>query len=248
MTGERTRTALVLGGTGVVGAAVLKELARREIKAAFGFHVSGDKAKALVAEYGHTAFAIDLADAAAMCAALEAQPTPDVVIHCAGVSASQSLVELDVPTLQRAVAVNVQSALLVTQWLARRHVAAGSATAGSATAGSATRHVVLVGGLDRTQSLPLPVGFAATQGALNALTMALGHELGPKGVFVNLVALGVLEGGLSRELVSQRIKEYETFSALRRRGTADEAAKVITWLALENTYIQGKVLSVNGGI
>jgi 3-oxoacyl-[acyl-carrier protein] reductase len=231
------KTALVLGGTGVVGAAVLKELARREVTAAFGFHASGDKAKALATEYGHTAFAIDLADAAATRVALDAQATPDVVIHCAGVAASQPMIELDVTTWQRAVAVNVQSAMLVIQWLAQRHKT-----------GEPARHVVLVGGLDRAQSLPLPAGFAATQGALNALTMALGHELGPKGVFVNLVALGVLEGGLSRELVSKRIKEYETFSALRRRGTADEAAKVITWLALENTYIQGKVLSVNGGI
>ncbi len=148
------------------------------------------------------------------------------------------MIELDIATWQRAVAVNVQSAMMIVQWLAQRH--AGETRR--------FRHVVLVGGLDRTQSLPLPAGFAATQGALNALTMALGHELGPKGVFVNLVALGVLDGGLSRELMSQRVKEYEMFSALRRRGTADEAAKVITWLALENTYIQGKVLSVNGGI
>jgi len=237
--GQAAKTALVLGGTGVVGSAVLKELARREIKAAFGFHASGDKAKALAAEYGHTAFAIDLADAAATRAALDAQPTPDVVIHCAGVAASQSMIELDIATWQRAVAVNVQSALLVAQWLASRH---------GASEATSSRHLVLVGALDRTQSLPLPVGFAATQGALSAMTMALGHELGPKGVFVNLVALGVLDSGLSRELMSQRVKEYETFSALRRRGTADEAAKMITWLALENTYIQGKVLSVNGGI
>ncbi len=239
MTNETAKTALVLGGTGVVGSAVLKELARREIKAAFGFHASGDKAKALAAEYGHTPFAVDLADAAATRAALDGQATPDVVIHCAGVAASQPMIELDIATWQRAVAVNVQSAMMIVQWLAQRHAAAETRR---------FRHVVLVGGLDRTQSLPLPAGFAATQGALNALTMALGHELGPKGVFVNLVALGVLDGGLSRELMSQRVKEYEMFSALRRRGTADEAAKVITWLALENTYIQGKVLSVNGGI
>ena len=47
---------------------------------------------------------------------------------------------------------------------------------------------------------------------------------------------------------ARRRKDYETFSALRRPGTADEAAKAIVWLALENTFIQGKVIPVNGGI
>jgi 3-oxoacyl-[acyl-carrier protein] reductase len=53
---------------------------------------------------------------------------------------------------------------------------------------------------------------------------------------------------LSKDLATRRRKDYETYSALRRRGTPDEAAKTIAWLALENTFIQGKVISVNGGI
>jgi len=232
--------ALVLGGTGTVGSAVLKELARRGVRTAFSFHASADKAKALAAEHGQTAFAIDLADAASTRAALDGQPTPDVVIHCAGVSAPQPLVELEPGDWQRAAAINVQSALLVSQWLAKRHQ--------QDKPDGKRRHIVLVGGLDRTQSLPLPASFAATQGALSALAMALGHELGPAGIHVNLVALGVLEGGVSRDLANRRRKEYETFSALRRVGTTDEAARVIAWLALENTYIQGKVISANGGI
>ncbi len=238
-------TALVLGGTGTVGSAVLEELARRSVRATFAFHASADKAKVLAAEHGHTAFAVDLADPVGTRAALDAAfpaAAPDIVIHCAGVSASQPLIELDIANWQHAAAVNVQSALIVGQWLARRHQQDAGKDAGK------RRHLVLVGGLDRTQSLPLPASFAATQGALSALTMALGHELGPAGIHVNLVALGVLEGGISRDLANRRRKDYETFSALRRMGTPDEAARVIVWLGLENTYIQGKVISVNGGI
>jgi len=230
-------TAVVLGGTGTVGSAVLAELARRGVRAAFSYHASVDRATALAAEHGHAAFEIDLADAVATRRALDALPTPALVIHCAGVSASMPLVEVDAAAWQRAAAINVQSALLAVQWLASRH-----------RAGDPQRSVVLVGGLDRTQSLPLPACFAATQGALSALAMALGHELGPQGILVNLVALGVLDGGLSRDLVSRRRKDYETFSALRRVGTAAEAARVIGWLGLENTYIQGKCISANGGI
>jgi 3-oxoacyl-[acyl-carrier protein] reductase len=227
------RRALVLGGTGAVGGAVLAELARRGVPAVFAYRRSEDRARVLALEYGHRAFQVDLADAAATRAALDAQDTPDVVIHCAAVTGSVALAEIDVATWQHVMAVNVQSAYLASQWIASR---------------GKPCDIVLVGGLDRAQSLPLPVHFAASQGALSALVMALAHELGPRGVRVNLVALGVLNAGLSQGLAARRRKDYETFSALRRAGTPDEAAKVIAWLALENTYIQGKVISVNGGI
>ena len=95
--------------------------------------------------------------------------------------------------------------------------------------------------------MPLPPAYAASQGALSALAMALAHELGAD-LRVNLVALGVLDAGLSRQLSAGRRKDYQTFSALRREGTPAEAASVITWLALENRYIHGKVIAANGGI
>ena len=227
------KRALVLGGSGAVGGAVLAELARRGVPAAFSYHRGEERARALAAEHGHEAFRVDLADPAATRAALDAQPTPQVVIHCAAVSGALALGEIDLAAYQQAMAVNVQSAFLVAQWVASR---------------GAPCDIVLVGGLDRAQSLPLPVHFAATQGALSALVMALAHELGPRGIRVNEVALGVLEGGLSQGLATRRRRDYETFSALRRAGKPAEAAKVIAWLALENTFIQGKVIPVNGGI
>lgn len=227
------KRALVLGGTGTVGSAVLRELARRSVPAVFTYHRSDDKARMLAAELGHTAARVDLADAAATTAFLDAQAPVDLAIHCAGVSAGLALPEIDVATWQHAMAVNVQSAFLVCRWIAAR---------------AKRCDVVLVGGLDRAQSLPLPAHFAASQGALSALAMAVAHEVGPHDIRVNVVALGPLDSGISQGLAARRRKDYETFSALRRPGTAEEVAKTIVWLALENTFIQGKVLSVNGGI
>jgi NAD(P)-dependent dehydrogenase (short-subunit alcohol dehydrogenase family) len=227
------KRAFVFGGSGTVGSAVLRELARRSVHATFTYHRSEDKAKMLATELGHTAVRVDLADAAATTALLDAQPPADLVIHAAGVSAGLVLPEIDIATWQHAMAVNVQSAFLACRWVATR---------------ARRCDVVLVGGLDRAQSLPLPPHFAASQGALSALAMAVAHEVGPHDIRVNVVALGPLEGGISQGLTARRRKDYETFSALRRPGKPDEAAKVIVWLALENSYIQGKVIAVNGGI
>jgi 3-oxoacyl-[acyl-carrier protein] reductase len=234
----RERRALVLGGTGAVGSAVLKELARRGVPSVFTYHRSEEKARALALEHKHRAVQVDLADAAATRAFLGElegdSPRPDVLIHCAGVAAPLALHEIGPEALREAIGVSAESAFLASQW-----IAAG---------GRSDADIVIVTALDRTQSLPLPVHFAAAQGMQSAMVMALAHELGPRNIRVNAVALGVLKSGLSHGLMERRRKDYEKFSALRRMGAPDEAARTIVWLALENTYIQGKVISVNGGI
>jgi 3-oxoacyl-[acyl-carrier protein] reductase len=63
-----------------------------------------------------------------------------------------------------------------------------------------------------------------------------------------MIALGVLDAGLSRGLANRRRSDYMAFSALRRAGTCAEAARAIAWLALDNAFIQGKVVPVTGGI
>jgi NAD(P)-dependent dehydrogenase (short-subunit alcohol dehydrogenase family) len=78
--------------------------------------------------------------------------------------------------------------------------------------------------------------------------MALSRELGPAQVRVNVIALGPLEQGLSRELPPGALDDYLTFSALRRLGAPAEVARALRWLALENRYLSGKVIPINGGI
>lgn len=233
------RHVLVLGGTGTVGRAVLAELATEAVTVTFTYHQSADMAKDLASEDDRIALALDLADPVALrstLAQLSQSRPPDVVIHCAAVAAPASLADITDADWERAQRINCQSALVLCQVLAPHWQARSSGD------------LVLVGALDRTQSLPLPVTFAATQGMLSGMTMALAKELGGQGIRVNMVALGLLGAGLSLQVGSQLYQDYQRFSALRRNGTAAEAARAIVWLALNNEYMNGKVVPVNGGI
>lgn len=232
--------ALVFGGTGAVGSEVLRGLARANVATAFTYHRSRDAALALAAELSATPLRVDLREPAAVRELIRGLDRegcgPDVFIHCAGVSRAARLAEVTDEDWEVASAVNCRSAFVACQELAPILARRGEG------------HIVLIGAMDRSQSLPMPVHFAATQGMLAAMTMALAKELGPSGTRVNMVALGVLDRGISRDLDPKLLADYQSFSALRRVGTPQEAARAILWLALQNRYMSGQVLAVNGGI
>jgi 3-oxoacyl-[acyl-carrier protein] reductase len=80
------------------------------------------------------------------------------------------------------------------------------------------------------------------------MTMALAKELGASGVRANMIALGILDQGLSGGMDEALLADYRRFSALRRTGTPAEVARAAVWLALDNRYMTGRVIPVNGGL
>ena len=237
----RGRLAVALGGTGAVGSAVLRALHAAAVPAIFTYFSSAERAQALCTELGCRAQRVDLSDVASLSGFLEgvvadAAGPPDLFVHCAAHSRAVALSELSIADFDRACAVNGRAAFAAVRELG---AAMGKAGGGD---------MVLCTALDRGQTLPLPVHYAATQGLLGALAMAAGKELGPLGVRINAVALGPLGAGLSQTLDLRSRQDFEQFSALRRFGSPEEAARVIVWLLLRNTYMNGRTLAANGGI
>lgn len=229
--------ALVVGGTGVVGQEVLRGLSKANVSAVFTYLKSHEKAKELEA-LGHKALPLDLRDLHAVqkAASSLAQEAPPVtlLIHCAAVLQSGAITAVSEGDLLSLFTINVASAYTIIRALAPSMRETGA-------------EVILTGALDRTQSLPAPVAFCATQGALGAMTMSLAKELGPS-IRVNMVTFGPLKGGLSTGMDAKLLGDYQSFSALRRLGDPKEAADALLWLAFENRYVSGEVIPVNGGI
>ena len=234
-------SALVLGGTGALGSEVCRGLHAAGVS--YGVYLSsqpdgrgGASGRRWVKLHIKCRCKIALRCGRCLPSWRLAGQTPSVLIHCAAISAGLTLQTLTDEAFDEAVAVNCSSALVSAQELLPRLRARGGGD------------IVLCGGLDRAQSLPLPVHYAATQGMLQTLTMALAKELGPAGIRINLLAVGALDVGLSTQLSPQQLADYKNFSAMRRLGTAPELAKAALFLALRNTYMSGKILAVNGGI
>jgi NAD(P)-dependent dehydrogenase (short-subunit alcohol dehydrogenase family) len=87
---------------------------------------------------------------------------------------------------------------------------------------------------------------------IEALVRAIAREEGRFGVRANAVSLGVVEAGhfhrVKDELTPEFIEAMKRNTALRRLGTAREAADAVVFLASSAaSYITGHSLSVDGG-
>jgi 3-oxoacyl-[acyl-carrier protein] reductase len=90
--------------------------------------------------------------------------------------------------------------------------------------------------------------YAASKGAINALTRSLAVELASRGIQVNAVAPGVIETEMSRAVRERAGDQVQSRILLRRIGEPEEIAYAVWFLASKYAdYITGQILHVDGG-
>jgi len=95
--------------------------------------------------------------------------------------------------------------------------------------------------------------YCASKGAVTVFSKALALELAPHGVRVNCVCPGDIDTPLTRGQLTKGHEKEELEAMARhypigRIGTAEEAAKVIVFLALDASFAVGAAWSVDGGL
>ena len=89
--------------------------------------------------------------------------------------------------------------------------------------------------------------YSASKAGLIGLTRSLAKEVGSRGVRVNAVAPGYIDTEMTRELPEAAREAFLTQIALHRPGSAQEVAKVVTFLASDlASYVSGEVIRVDG--
>jgi NAD(P)-dependent dehydrogenase (short-subunit alcohol dehydrogenase family) len=99
---------------------------------------------------------------------------------------------------------------------------------------------------------PMDVLSTVPKAGIEALIRAIAREEGRFGVRANAVALGVVEAGhfhkVEHELSPEFIEAMKRNTAVRRLGTAREAADAVVFLASSaSSYTTGQSLTVDGG-
>lgn len=91
------------------------------------------------------------------------------------------------------------------------------------------------------------VNYAASKSGLFGLTKSLAKELARKNIRVNAIAPGLIETDMVKNIPEEILQNFIKTIPLNRIGKAEEIADAVLFL-LQNEYITGETLNVNGGM
>lgn len=88
--------------------------------------------------------------------------------------------------------------------------------------------------------------YSVSKAGIDALTKSLAKELALSNIRVNSIAPGLIDTDMNNDLTIEDIEDLKKEIPLKRIGKTEEIAKTVKML-IENDYITGQVISVNGG-
>jgi 3-oxoacyl-[acyl-carrier protein] reductase len=93
------------------------------------------------------------------------------------------------------------------------------------------------------------VNYASSKSGLIGMARSITRELGARGITANVVAPGIIETDMTAELPEATLADYKKSIPAGRFATSSEVARVVTWLAGDDSaYISGAVIPVDGGL
>ena len=242
-------SALVTGGGSGLGAATARALAAAGARVAI-LDLNGDGAAAVAGAIGGLACTGDVADEAAVTAALDrivaAAGVPRIVVNCAGIGAGTRLVGRNGPhplaLFERTIRVNLTGTFNVLRLTAARMSTLPPLA-------DEERGVIV-----NTASVAAFDGqlgqcaYAASKGGIHSLALPAARELARFGIRVMTIAPGVLRTPMLDQLPAEVAARIEANSIFPRRfGRAEEYAQLVLSI-VGNPLLNGTTIRLDGAV
>ncbi len=244
--GLKGKVALVTGGARDVGREIVKALANEGAAVAINYRGSEGEAADLVSEIeaaggSAQAYGADVTDYQSVCAMVEQVAGDlgrlDILVNNAGYVTPNRFTKTTPDEWRSQIDVGLYGVIHCCHAAASHLAASGDG-----------RIISLAGDSARVGEKGLSIT-AASRGGVLSLTKSLARELGPDGITVNAVALGLVETGHSDKdwletNMAKIVRNYPT----GRIGQPQDVAPAVAFLASAGAaWITGQVISISGG-
>ena len=244
------KVALVTGASRGIGAATARLLGSKG--ATVGVHYGSSKESALsvckeIEASGGTAFAVpgDLSNSKGVTLLVEGflseletrfkSPEFDILVNNAGIAPSMAFEETDEATFDKLIQVNVQALYVITQQLGK-HIRPNG-------------RIINLSSVVVFKQFPDITAYSLTKGAVDTLTLHLAPIFGARGITVNSVNPGATDTEMNPWLKEEEGQDrVKAMQALKRVGNADDIAKVIAFVASDDSgWMTGQKFDTSGG-
>ncbi|MGL4963421.1 MAG: SDR family NAD(P)-dependent oxidoreductase [Inquilinus sp.] len=230
------KLAVVTGGAQGIGRAVAERFIASGAQV-----VLWDRDQALVEAtakaIGATGVAIDVTDAAAVAAAVEAQGRIDILINNAGI-AGPSVKTWDYPidTWRQVIELDLNAVYYCCRAVVPGMIARGYG------------RIVNVSSIAGKEGNPNASAYSAAKSGVIALTKSLGKELAGHDIAVNCITPATAKTRILEQISQEHIDYMLSRIPRARFLKVEEAASMVAWLcSAENSFTTGSVFDLSGG-
>lgn len=237
------QAALVTGGSGDIGAAICHELARQGMTVFVHANTNRDRAEAVARQIRNDGGkadvvvfdVIDTVRVHQFLSELSESIPIDVLVNNAGINDDGPMAGMEFDAWNAVVSTTLSGFFNVTKPLLMPMIRRRKG------------RIINMSSVSGITGVRGQANYAAAKSGLHGATKSLAQELASRNITVNVVAPGVIDGGMAKGQFDPAL--LKTLIPMQRAGRVEEVSALVGFLASEAaSYITGQVISVNGGM
>lgn len=240
------KVALITGGSGDIGQAAIKELATQGCRVYFTYNSSKEQADSIVAEHLDNGKEVvaeqcniqDKEQVKSLVASIvEAEGRIDILVNNAGIYKDNLFATMTDEEFEDVVQTNLFGTFYCTKAVVDNMYRNRS---------GAVINISSIAGVTNSFG---QANYSSAKGAVIAFGRTIAAELAPKKIRVNTIAPGLIESSMVKRIPRNIMKQTLSGIPVNRLGQPSEIAKIISFLASEDSsYIIGQTIVADGGL